>query len=179
MFVKYGQQDSGVYITGTQGALHSSNVTWLKGWDRLSLALQCIPQVLIRDLTIQQQNYLRTKGRELHLSSHRYTKIYCPPILHIPRTQNLVIICCSCKGKEIFVSPNKPTIFSAFLLLLLSPFCKVPNNFKGGSRPIKRRKILFQKCIKKQHQSQEWISECQVKDISNQLLQFSLHRAKN
>lgn len=75
--------NSGVYITGTQGALHSSTVTWLKGWDRLSLALQCMPPILLRDLTIQQRNYLGTKGREPPLSSDRYPKIYCLPILHV------------------------------------------------------------------------------------------------
>ena len=144
MFVKYGQQDSGVYITGTQGALHSFTVTWLKGWDRLSLALQCMSPILIRDLTIQQRNYLRTKGREPAselrwiprnlLSSHTSCSL---------EHKNLVIICCSCKGKEIFVSPNKPTIFLAFLLLLLSAFCKVPNYSRVEADQLKGEKSCF------------------------------------
>ena len=142
MFVKYGQQDSGVYITGTQGALHSSTVTWLKGWDRLSLALQCIPQALIRDLTIQQQNYLMT--REGTPSEFIDTpKSIVLPYFMFSRTQIWSSYVVVAKENKFLFHPINIQFFLAFLLLLLSPFCKVPNYSRVEADQWKGEKSCF------------------------------------
>ena len=94
---------------------NSSTVTWLKGWDRLSLALQCIPQALIRDLTIQQQNYLTT--REGTASEFIDTpKSIVLPYFMFSRTQIWSSYVVVAKEKKFLFSPNKPTIFFGILV---------------------------------------------------------------
>lgn len=146
MFVKYGQQDSGVYITGTQGALHSSTVTWLKGWDRLSLALQCIPQALIRDLTIQQQNYLTT--REGTASEFIDTpKSIVLPYFMFSRTQIWSSYVVVAKEKKFLFHPINLQFFWHSCCCCCHPFVRSPI-IQGWKQTNKKEKNLVSKMYK-------------------------------